>query len=51
MIKAIDIGYTFTKDENKNMFKSAFTTDKCETKINRLCLLADLALSPDNEFL
>jgi len=79
MIKAIDIGYTFTKDESRNIFKSAFTTtdcvitgahqlrvdnkiyyvgigeetielDKCETEINRLCLLADLALSKDDEF-
>lgn len=79
MIKAIDIGYTFTKDESKNKFKSAYTTidsvvtgahklkvdnktfyvgtgketidlDKCETEINRLCLLTDLALSQDDEF-
>lgn len=27
MVKGIDIGYTYTKDETKNRFKTAFTTD------------------------
>lgn len=28
MIKGIDVGYTYTKDESKNIFKSAFTKDE-----------------------
>ncbi|MEG0898416.1 MAG: ParM/StbA family protein [Oscillospiraceae bacterium] len=79
MIKGIDIGYTYTKDETKNRFKTAFTMDdsivsgairlrvnnetyyvgdgkgtveldKAETDINRICLLADLALCNANDF-
>lgn len=79
MVKGIDIGYTYTKDENKNIFRSAYTMDeqflgspikleldneiyyigigkgtvelnKCSSKVNQLCLLADLAMSPDSEF-